>query len=317
MIVHIRQNEEIAVPRVLLLGATGFIGRHVHRRLTERAGLEVVTVARGPLPSSSWHIRLDLTADSAHPIGGLLARTAPDIVINCAGLVGGDPADLAACNIDLPAALVRAALCGPARVRLVHLGSAAEYGRVVTGEPVTEQTPTRPAGVYGITKLAASRLVCLARVAGLDAVVLRVFNPIGPGSPPGNVAGRLAQELLRAQAEGDEVRLGPLSAVRDFIDVRDVAEAVYAAALAPEIGDPVLNVGSGEGVTVGELAKALTGIAGYTGPIRQADAGSARSAEVPWQQAEISAIGKALDWRPAIDLATSLSDLWQEAQCRT
>lgn len=305
------------MPRVLLLGATGFIGRHVHRRLTERAGLEVVTVGRGALPYSPWHIRLDLIAGGGAAVSALLAETAPDIVINCAGSVGGDPAELAAANIDLPAELVRAALCGPDRVRLVHLGSAAEYGRVVTGEPVTEQTPTRPVGSYGIAKLAATRLVCLARVAGLDSVVLRVFNPIGPGSPPGNVAGRLAQELLRAKAEGDEVRLGPLSAVRDFIDVRDVAEAVFAAALAPVIEEPVLNVGSGEGVAVGELAKALTGIAGYTGPIGQADPGSARSAEVPWQQAGISAIGKALDWRPAIDLATSLSDLWQEAQCRT
>ncbi|MCK2240522.1 MULTISPECIES: NAD-dependent epimerase/dehydratase family protein [unclassified Crossiella] len=305
------------MPRVLLLGATGFIGRHVLHRLIRRGDLEVVTAARGALPSSPWHVRIDLTAEGSGAIGGLLAQTAPDVVVNCAGHLGGDPAELAAANIDLPDTLVRAALCGPERVRLVHLGSAAEYGRVVTGEPVTEQTPTRPVGVYGITKLAASRLVCLARVAGLDAVVLRVFNPIGPGSPPGNVAGALAKELLRAQAEGDEVRLGPLSAVRDFIDVRDVAEAVHAAAFAPVIDEPVLNVGSGEGIAVGELAKALTGIAGYTGPIGQADTGSARSAAVPWQQAEISAIGKALDWRPAIDLATSLSDLWQEAQCRT
>ncbi|WP_307850373.1 NAD-dependent epimerase/dehydratase family protein [Crossiella equi] len=302
---------------MLLLGATGFIGRHVHHRLGRLGDVEVVTVARSENPESPQHVRLDLAGADEHTIAGLLERSEPDVVVNCAGAVGGDLAEMSACNIDLPAALVGAALAAGHRPRLVHLGSAAEYGKVMTGVPVTEHTPTRPVGVYGITKLAATRLVCLARRAGLDAVVLRVFNPIGPGSPPGNVAGRLAQELLRAQAEGDEVRLGPLSAVRDFVDVRDVASAVSAAAVTPGVDEPVLNVASGEGVAVGELAKALTGIAGYTGPIGQADTGSARSADVPWQQADISAIGKALDWRPAHSLATSLSDLWQEATCRT
>ena len=65
--------------------------------------------------------------------------------------------------------------------RLVHLGSAAEYGRGPGRAPVREDEPARPVGPYGVTKLAGTRLVELARTAGLPAVVLRVFNPVGPG----------------------------------------------------------------------------------------------------------------------------------------
>ena len=65
------------------------------------------------------------------------------------------------------------------------------------------------------------------------AVVLRVFNPVGPGAPEESLPGRVAAELRRALASGAEVRLGSLDAVRDFVDARDVADAVIAAAAGP------------------------------------------------------------------------------------
>ena len=93
--------------------------------------------------------------------------------------------------------------------RLVHLGSAAEYGRASRASPVAESAPPRPAGAYGATKLAGTRLVELARTAGLDAVVLRVFNPVGGGCAGGGLPGRVAVQLRQAMAGGTDVRLGP------------------------------------------------------------------------------------------------------------
>ncbi|MDG4866385.1 NAD-dependent epimerase/dehydratase family protein, partial [Streptomyces sp. T-3] len=109
-----------------------------------------------------------------------------------------------------------AALCEALReaaptARLVHLGSAAEYGPTRPHTPVTEETATRPQGPYGATKLAGTTAVT---TSGLDAVVLRVFNPVGPGAPASSLPGRLAAELLRAGPAG-EVRVGDLSAYRD------------------------------------------------------------------------------------------------------
>ena len=138
-----------------------------------------------------------------------------------------------------------------------------------------------------------------------------MFNPVGPGAPEESLPGRLAAELRRALAGGTGVRLGSLDAVRDFVDARDVADAVIAAACAPRLPHPVLNIGSGRGVPVRALAKELVAISGCTAAIREDAPGSSRSEGLMWQQADITRAGADLGWRPRRDLAASLSDLWE------
>ncbi|MGC9671064.1 NAD-dependent epimerase/dehydratase family protein [Planosporangium sp. 12N6] len=296
--------------RVLVIGRHGFLGRHIGRRLAA-AGWEVVAAGRTPRPGHTGYVRLDVSADGAARIAEQVVKVTPDAVVNCAGAVGGDPARLTAANVVGPAALLEGLVRAGLAPRLVHLGSAAEYGAVEPGVPVHERTPTRPVGVYGATKLAGTRLVQLARTCGLDAVVLRVFNPVGPGCPASGLPGRVAAELARALAAHDAVRLGPLDAVRDFVDARDVADAVHAALTAPVLDHPVLNVGSGTAVPVRTLVDGLVAITGFTGAVHSDAAGSPRSATVPWQQADITAIRTALGWQPRRDLTTSLDDLWK------
>jgi nucleoside-diphosphate-sugar epimerase len=298
--------------RLLIIGAGGFLGGHVRRR-ARAAGLDVVTAGRSPLPGSPGHRRADLAADGPAAIARMLADVAPQAVVNCAGATTGPPAALVAGNIEATYVLVTAMLRATA-ARLVHLGSAAEYGHAEPGVPVGEQVPARPAGLYGVTKLAGTRLVGAAAAAGLDAVVLRVFNPVGPGAPVASLPGRLAAELRRALAHGTEVRLGPLDAVRDFVDARDVAEAVLAAVTAGPLPHQVLNVGSGRGVPVRAMVNELIAASGYRGAVREDAPGQPRSPDITWQQADISRAGDDLGWRPRRDLATSLADLWASGE---
>jgi nucleoside-diphosphate-sugar epimerase len=299
--------------RLLILGATGFLGGHVQRAATA-AGADVVTAGRSRRPGSPGspdHRQLDLAADDPARIAEMIASVAPDAIVNCAGLTAGGPDVLAAANVTGAYALVRAMLLAAVPARLVHLGSAAEYGRAEPGESTDESAPPRPAAAYGATKLAGTRLVELGRAAGLDAVVLRVFNPVGAGAPEGGLPGRVAAQLRQALAGGGEVKLGPLDAVRDFIDARDVAAAVLAAVAAPALPHPVLNVGSGTGVLTRTLVKELIAISGYAGPVHEDSPGSARSGDLLWQQADISLARLDLAWRPRHDLAASLTDLWE------
>ena len=238
----------------------------------------------------------------------------PDVVVNCAGSTTADVGTLAAVNVTGTSALVRAMRMTGRLMRLVHLGSAAEYGPSEPGTAVAESAPARPASVYGATKLAATRLVELGRATGLDAVVLRVFNPVGPGSPDTVLPGRVVAELRRALTSGTDARLGPLDAVRDFVDARDVADAVIAAVRAPTLAAAVINVGSGVGVPVRTLVKDLVAISGYDGPVHEDSGGSPRSAALSWQQADIGRGRRDLGWRPRHDLRTSLADLWED--CR-
>jgi len=298
--------------RALLIGASGYLGARVHGAALA-AGIDVVTAGRRPGAASGRHVVLDLAASGPAAVGAVLADIGPDVVMNCSGATSGDLAALSAGNIDGPGALVAALLRMRSPTRLVHLGSAAEYGRGPGRAPVREDEPPRPVGPYGVTKLAGTRLVELARTAGLPAVVLRVFNPVGPGAPAHTLPGRAASELLRAVRENDAVRLGGLDAVRDFVDVDDVAAAVLAAATGPVPVRGVLNVGSGAAVSARELVGALVDVAGARVRIVEDGGGSARSADVPWQQADISAAVTACGWRPRTPLAVSLAGLWKQA----
>ena len=296
--------------RLLILGASGFLGGHV-RRQAAAGGVEVVTAGRAALPGSPGHRQLDLAGDDPARVADAIAAVAPDAIANCAGLTVGGPDVLAAANITGTYTLVRAMLLAETPARLVHLGSAAEYGGAEPGVPLNESAPPRPGAPYGATKLAGTRLVELGRASGIDAVVLRVFNPVGAGAPETGLPGRVAAQLRRALAGDAEVRLGPLDAVRDFIDARDVAAAVLAAADAPALPHAVLNVGSGTGVSARTLVKELIAVTGYTGPVHEDSAGSARSGDLDWQEADIGLARLDLDWRPRRDLASSLDDLWE------
>ncbi|MEV4625760.1 NAD(P)-dependent oxidoreductase [Micromonospora sp. NPDC049523] len=298
--------------RVVLAGASGFVGRHVWRELTD-TGARVTTVGRRVPPWSDRHECLDLTGpDGAGLVALLTGDGSPVVLVNCAGATGSDLPALAEANVALPAALVAAAARVATPVRLVHLGSAAEYGPVEPGHASAEGDPARPVGGYGLSKLAGTHVVGSARAFGLDAVVLRLTNPVGAGAPASSLPGRLAAELRRARGGPGPVRIGAVDAVRDFVDVRDVARAVVAAARVPALDVPVLNIGSGRATVVKELVDALVEVSGYRGEIRHDGDGSTRSASVPWQRADITAAAKVLGWQPRSELRTMLTSLWRD-----
>ena len=294
----------------MIIGASGFLGAHVRHRASA-AGAEVVTAGRSELADSPRHRLVDLAEEDPARFAAVLAEVAPDAVVNCAGATAGTPETLTAANITGTYTLTKAMLLTRRRSRLVHLGSAAEYGRAEPGVPVTEQVTPRPGAIYGATKLAGTRLVELAAAAGLDAVVLRVFNPVGPGAQQASLPGRLTAELRQAARHGTDVRLGSLDAVRDFVDVRDVADAAFAAAAAATLPHVVLNIGSGRGVPVRAMVKQLLAISGCTSTVHEDTQGPGRSADIPWQQADISRAVADLAWTPRRDLVTSLTDLWE------
>ncbi|GGL62345.1 hypothetical protein GCM10010129_02420 [Streptomyces fumigatiscleroticus] len=290
--------------RILVLGGTGYLGGHVVERLRALPGTEVLDGGRSPAAD----VHVDLATVRTDPLAGELASVAPDAVINCAGAVGGDDVRLAEVNSRGPAVLCAALRQACPTTRLVHFGSVAEYGPGVPETRVRESAATRPLSAYGATKLAGTLTVT---ASGLDAVVLRIANPVGPGAPPAGLPGRVAGLLRAAGPDPDAViRLGDLSAYRDFVDVRDVAGAAVLAATAPGPLPGVLNVGGGRAVPVRTLVHRLAEIAGFRGRIEEEGDGSARSGEVSWQCSDITAARRFLGWRPSRSLDESLTALW-------
>jgi NDP-hexose 4-ketoreductase len=285
------------VKRVLLFGATGFLGSQVATVLEPDVAMTIVRRRQH-----------DLVKDSTAQLTALLAEARPDVVVNCTGLLSGSTAELVAANVLTTGHLIDAVKAAAPEARLIVLGSAGEYGVVPTGRPVAEDSPAFPVAAYGITKLASTSLI---QASGLDALSLRVFNPIGPGSGADTVLGRAAASMRAAMDQGsNEILLGPLGSYRDFVDVRDVARAIAAAALAPHIGETVLNVGSGNAVLIRDAVKLLAEVAGFTGEIKESDAPQARSGAVNWIAADITRITQVLGWRPTHDLESSIRGIW-------
>jgi nucleoside-diphosphate-sugar epimerase len=300
--------------RCLLLGATGFVGAHVRRRLAATPGVQLITAARSR--HADTDLQFDLERVGRPWLEAMLHEIEPHAVINCAGATRGDTAALISGNVVAVNTLAQAVVRAAPSARLVHVGSAAEYGRVAAGTAVTEAARAEPLSAYGVTKLAGTALLeATAQENDLDVVVLRVFNPLGPEAPESTLPGRLVAELRRTAGTGERIAVGPLDAYRDFIDVRDVAEAVCSAALTPTRVPFLLNLGSGRATSLRDLAHAMLAVAGTDQDLEETSDGSFRSADVAWQQADISAARHALGWLPSIDLSNSLHDMWQEVPC--
>ena len=288
---------------VLVLGASGFVGGHVCGAF-ERAGWRVAGVARTrPVTATAYEIHeLDLVRAEPARIAQLIRDHRADVVVNAAGAVWGVSADeMDLCNRDLVQRLVAA---GPPR--LIQLGSVHEYGPAPrTG--ITESTPTAPVTPYGRSKLAGARALL---DSGADGLVLRVSNVSGPGTSPLSLLGMVAGHLAGGSTE--PLRLAPLLAHRDFLDVRDVADAVVAAA-ASEATGRVVNIGGGEATSVRDLVARLVELSGRDTRIVEAPVAGGRPPEAEWQRMDIVLARTLLGWRPRRTLDESLRDLLSSA----
>jgi len=304
--------------RLLLLGAGGFLGRSIARFVAGNGGAELVLNHRTEHHGSAIDdvfesYALDLLTCRPGAIGEMVDRVAPDVVVNCAGLTVGQPDELRAANVGLVIRLIDE-LEGRDDVHLVHIGSAAEYGIQGRDGPVPEYAFAAPGSAYGVTKLEATeRLTAAAAHDRISVTVLRVFNPLGRFSSPSTLPGNAALQIDGALRSGaGSINLGVLDSRRDYIDTRDVARAVLAAASTVRHTGSVLNVGRGEAVPSRYLVEALAAIAGYDGEIVETSERSIRSARVTSLCADIKAISKRLDWSAQYSIEDSLSELWNQ-----
>ncbi|MEV8504783.1 NAD(P)-dependent oxidoreductase [Actinoplanes sp. NPDC051475] len=304
--------------RVLVIGGTGFVGRHVCAALTA-VGADVSVLARrmpgSPGPPAQV---LDITGTDPQEIARLVRRSRADVVVNCAGAVWQPtPAELEAGNVELVRRLTRG-LAGlrPAPL-LIQLGSVHEYGAGAGDGPTPETFATGPVTDYGRSKLRGTEVALAASRDGEPAaVVLRAANTTGPGLPRGSllggVAGRLADFARGPRPAGAvlELDLPPLTAQRDFVDIRDLADAVVAAAAAPveAVRGEVLNIGSGRALPVRHLVDRLVALSGLPVRITDRPGGTARR-DVDLLLLDTAKAHKLLGWEPRRDLDASLSDM--------
>ncbi len=240
----------------------------------------------------------------------LIQTIQPSAIINGIGATVGSPRDLEEANVAVISRLLEA-VQRDSNMRVVQIGSAAEYGPVEFSAGISPTAPTNPVNEYGASKLTATRMVTQARSHGVHGVVLRLFNPLGPGLPDSSLPGRALVRIKHTlERQDSSIRFGSLSASRDFVDVRDVVDALIAAATVETPPPPILNLASGTATTARELVQTLAEIAGFDGQIDEDDAGSPRAGEIAWQRADVSLTVSMLGWTPRYSLRESLEWMW-------
>jgi nucleoside-diphosphate-sugar epimerase len=293
------------VPRLAVVGGRGWLGSAIVDAARQR-GLDVLALSRTPTPGACAVDPTDTRALAA-ALSGCAA------VVNAAGALpgrGGTDADLVRANVELPARV--AALAAASGRRLVHVGSASEYGPVADlgGEGrVAEDRVPAPITSYGRTKLAGTEAVLAQWAAGAPALVARVFNVVDGDLPPANpVHDLVAQVLAGLPARGGrahEVAVGDPTTVRDIALRPWVADAVVALAVRPELPPAgVVNVCTGAGTSFGELAVALGRRVGLAVTVR--DRGWPRGGRVVGDPRRLRALVPPAPTPSADDLATAL-----------
>jgi UDP-glucose 4-epimerase len=227
--------------QVLVTGAAGFVGRYVVRELLAH-GLTCVTMERSAC---------DLA--DAGAVRSFCAGRSWQAVVHLAARIPGTGGDeLEPMIRDNMVATDNVLGSTPGAAQFVHVSTLDVYGRP-TALPMDETSPTEPVTAYGITKLAAEKLVQARRgAAGLPHCILRLSQVYGPGEPPIKLIPRTVERLARGEPP---VIFGDGSDLRDWIHVRDVALAVAAAIARRATG--IVNVATGRSRSVLDVIRAI------------------------------------------------------------
>ena len=298
--------------KALVTGGAGFIGSNVVLLLLEQ-GCQVRVLDK----FSSGHrnnlegLDIALTeGDIRDAETCLKACEGMDVVFHLAASVGRQR------SLDFPQLDSETNLIGTVNVlegmrkhgvaRMVYSSSAAIFGEPET-EAVSEDHPQNADSPYGVSKLAAEKMILSYRgLYGMDTVCLRYFNVYGRHQrydPYGNVIPIFARRLLDRQPlpiYGDGRQ------TRDFLNVRDVARANYLAAIGGRSG--VYNLGSGTSIAIAQLAQWMQEVSGRTVGVTH---GPRRPADVPHCGANTRKAKREMGFSASVPLREGLAEYWQ------
>ncbi len=297
--------------RVLVTGGAGFIGSTIVRVLLPAYSVEVVVLDnflsgyRGNIEGLPLRLA---EADVRDGQAVASAMTGCDTVFHLAASVGNtrsieQPIDDSEINVIGTLRVLEAARSLGVR-KVVFSSSAGIFGALKT-LPIREDHPVEPESPYGASKLGAEKL-CLAyaKLYPMSCVALRYFNVYGPNQrydAYGNVIPIFAHHIFHDEPI---TIFGDGEQTRDFVNVRDVAQANINAALAEGVSG-AFNIASGTRVTINELARAMYHHAGVEPRIQY---GPPRKGDVRDSFADVSAAGRAFAYRPGVALDEGLAE---------
>ncbi len=293
--------------RVFITGFSGFIGQSLRKYLTSKGALvfgfdrranEEERVFGGDLTDPQSLLRA-------------LEKAQPDIIFHLAGILKA-PEMATFYNVHVlgTATLFDAILEIGLKPRILIASSGAVYGKGAGAKPIAETFSPRPLTHYAVSKLAQEQVALRYRHAyQLPVMIARTFNLLGAGLSPQLAPSAFAKQIAQAEIKHKPkvIHTGDLSALRDYVDVRD---AVRAYDMIARRGTPgqIYNVCSGKAVSMEECLRILSSRARVEIE-RVFDPQRRQNHDVPIQVGDPQKMERELGWRAQIPIERSLLDL--------
>lgn len=308
--------------RILITGATGFVGGHLVERLLADGGHELHGLARvGKWPEALQHLNglihlypINLNDDDG--VLQILRLSQPEWIFHLAGYANTgksfrEPSKAWYGNWGATIRLYDAIEQWGGRPRTLFTSTGLVYGNPACGEQsCSENDPLFPASPYAASKAAADLLSYQVTChPGLDVVRVRCFNQFGPRQSPDYATANFARQIAAIEMgnQAPMLETGDLSGQRDLTDVRDMVSALIAVMRDGQSGE-VYNAGTGITHTMREVLDKLLAMSRVRIEVRERiDVNRKKDTSV--SRADIRKLQAATGWRPEYSLEKTLGDL--------
>lgn len=306
--------------RILVTGATGFVGTHLLSLMREEGDHTISGTTRRPASRLPWFEQRgrlfhgDLQDQSF--VDEVVSTVRPEFVIHLAaqaavGQSWQDPRGTLINNLVAQLNVLESVASQAPDARVLVSCSSHEYGPVEPSEvPLSEDAPLRPDSPYALSKVIQDYLG-LHYFLGRHVAVVRVraFNLIGPGQDGQFVIPSFARQIAEAEAGlgSSTIQVGNLDVRRDFTDVRDAVAAYWLLAQRGYAGQ-VYNVGGGTICSVGDILSGLIRLAKLSIEV-VVNPSLVRPSEPPLIESDTRRIRQDVKWRPQIPIEDSLADI--------
>lgn len=297
-----------------IIGINGFAGQYLKRELLENGysvwGVDVVA-------SDEDTIQADML--DAEAVDRILEQKKPDAVFNLAGLASpgaswDDPVKTMHINVDIAVNLMQAIRNHCPKARLILIGSANQYDmRNIPAGPIAEDAPQLAESPYDVSKSAQESLVrVLGKKYGLDIIMTRSFNHIGPGQKTGFVVTDYCQRIVDLEKGlTDTIEVRSLDSWRDFADVRDTVHA-YRLLLEKGRSGEIYNVGSGNAYYIFDIVSALINMSEKAKAVVDLPASQKENSQFPRVYSDNSKIFNDTGFVPKYPIEQTLKDVLED-----
>lgn len=302
--------------KALIIGGGGFVGPYLVRHLVNDLGYEVTvtkTEKENLVSDIAQVVNLDIL--NKEQISEVLNAQRPDYIFHLAAQSSvayswKNPSLTIDVNVKGCVNVLDAIRELDFKPRTLLIGSGEEYGHIREGEcPITEENNSRPGNIYAATKACQNMLGKIyADAYGMDVMMVRAFNHIGPNQTPMFVVADFCKQVAEIEKGIKEpvMYVGNLTAKRDFTDVRDVVKA-YALLVKEGKRGETYNVGTGHALAIQEILDTIISMSDKSIEVK-IDPDRLRPVDVPIIEPDIRKINECTGWKPQILLSQTLKE---------